>query len=708
MRLLLLLLLPAFAQADEGMWLPEQIPAIAQEWAERGLEIDAEQLADPLGAPLGAIVSTGGCSASFVSPEGLVATNHHCVERYLQFLSDGENNRHQDGYVASARERELNVGPTARLRVVESFEDVSARIQTGITPRTKDAARHELIERARKELVDACEQEADRCFVVSFLGGSTWRLIRTRELRDLRMVYAPPMGVGQFGGEVDNWMWPRHGADFALLRAYVAPDGSPADFDEANVPYRPPHHLEVAAGGVDEGDFVMVAGYPGRTGRHKLGSELRWAAEVSLPQGRELREQVRAVLQKHADATPEGAARLGAVINGLSNGIKNREATLTGLRLGDLVSQKEAEDAAFRAWASANKKRGKARAKAFVELEELALLRLRRARAEETANWLGRVADLLSIASRSVRWAGERSKDDLERDSGYRDRDRPRIEASFRRLDKSLHLPSDRELFELLSARYVAQPEEARIPQLDAWLSELGGREAAIEALYAEPALTGVDARLALLDMSSAELAASADPWVRLAVALEGYRAPIREAREAEAGALQRLRSQWVSAKAEWHASRGLTMYDDANSTLRLTLGHVTGYAPQDGLVAEARTRLSGIPAKAGAFPFHTTQALLDRIPEGPSSPRADPALGDVPVNFLTTLDVTGGNSGSAVLDGQGRFVGLAFDSNYEGVASDWVFVDAKTRTICVDVRFMLWVMDGEPDAAWVLEELLD
>lgn len=706
--LLLLLLLPAFAQADEGMWLPEQIPAIAAEWAERGLQIDPAQLADPLGSPLGAIVSTGGCSASFVSADGLVATNHHCVERYLQFLSDGENNRHRDGYVAASRAEELNVGPTARLRVVESFEDVTARVLKGIGPRTKDAVRHDRIERARKELVDGCEAEADRCFVVSFLGGSTWRLIRTRELRDLRIVYAPPMGVGQFGGEVDNWMWPRHGADFALLRAYVAPDGSPADHDAANVPYRPPHHLAVHADGVGEGDFVMVAGYPGRTGRHRLASELRWAAEVSLPRGRELRQAVRAVLQRHADATPDGAARLGATINMLSNGIKAREATLAGLRVGDLVAAKEAEDAAFVAWATGDRKQGKARRKAFDELEQLALLRLRRAQAEETASWLGRAADLLGVASRAVRWAGERSKADLERDRGYRDRDRPPIEASFERLDSSLHLASDRELFELLSMRYEALPDAERIPELDAWLAAHGGREAATERLYAEPALASAEARLALLDLSTEQLAASSDPWVSLAVALEAYRAPIRAAREVESGALARLQPQWVATKADWHVSRGLTMYDDANSTLRLTLGHVAGYEPQDGLVAKARTTLSGIPPKAGEPPFDTTPALLARVPDGPKSPRADPALGDVPVNFLTTLDVTGGNSGSAVLDGQGRFVGLAFDSNYEGVASDWVFVDRKTRTICVDVRYMLWAMDGEPKAAWLLEELLD
>lgn len=701
------LLALSLVHADEGMWLPEQIPAIAAEWTDRGLEIDPAALADPLGQPLGSIVSLGFCSASFVSPDGLIATNHHCVEGYLQYLSDGENNHHQDGFLAASREEEANVGPTARLRIVESITDVTRAVVDGIRRRTKDAARLERIERAKKELVAECESEPNRrCYVTGYFGGSAWRLISTLELQDVRIVYAPPMSIGQFGGDVDNWMWPRHGADFAFIRAYVAPDGTSAPYSADNVPYEPPHHLEVAADGVNPGDFVMIAGYPGRTSRHTLAMDLAWRSSEYLPRRKRLLDDVYGILASHANRDDDAAARLGSSMSGLANSSKNSEGLLEGLSRGGLIERKQTEEAAMLTWVDADRRRRSLR-KIYDEMVTRETADQADALADMVVGWATRSADLLGVASTALRAAHERVKPDLERDRGYQERDLPRIAARFERMDRSLHLPSDRDVFAFLLDSYAELPEEAHIPALDTWLEARGGAEAALAELYKEPVLLDNAARQALLTHDVATLEASTDPWVSLAVALETWAGPKRDAEKSDRGANLRLGSAWTAAMRDFHRSQGREMYDDANGTLRLTLGTVEGYSPQDGLVAMPQTTLAGLAAKVGPAPFDAPEALVARTASGPTSEHAYAPLGDVPVNFLSTLDITGGNSGSAVLDGRGRLVGLAFDGNYESIASDWVFVDAVTRCISVDIRFMLWMLQGDERSAWISAELL-
>lgn len=707
MLALVLTLLTSSAIADEGMWLPEQIPEIAPEWTKRGLEIAPEQLADPLGKPLGAIVSLGFCSASFVSPDGLMATNHHCVEGFLQQNSTGENNLHKDGFFAGSRAEELPVGPGGRVQVVESIEDVTSEILRKVKKRTPDAKRKQLVDEAIKRAVGACERQANRrCRVASYRGGAEFRLITGLELRDVRIVAAPPMAVGQFGGEIDNWMWPRHSADFAFLRAYVAPDGSSAIHSTDNVPYRPAHHLEIDPTGAEPDSFVMVAGYPGRTRRHARAEYLRWYAEDYLPTSLALTTEVRAELQRFADADADGEARLGSSISRLSNGIKNSQGLLEGLQRGGLIQRKIDRERELMAWIDADPKRVKAWKSALKEQSDLIDVRNAESVQELYVNWTGRVADLLSVANTAVRWATERPKPDIKRDGGYQDRDRQRIEARFERLDKSLHLASDRAVFELVMKKYQSTPKEARLAGLDAWIEAQGGLDKALDRLYAADSLQSIDGRKALLDKSLAELKASDDPWIELALVFEAWRGPRRKLGKQRAGLSLRVSPAWYAALEAWHEDRGKVLYDDANSTLRLTLGHVQGYTPQDGLIALPQTTVSGMAAKAGPPPFNVPDGLVERARDSEDHRFADEGLGDVPAAFLSTLDITGGNSGSAVLNGNGQLVGLAFDGNYESIASDWIWMQQVTRCISVDVRFMGWVLDGEPKAAWVLKEL--
>jgi len=706
--LIALLFPPAPAQADEGMWLPEQIPEIAEPWQERGLQIPPEQLADPLGEPLGAIVSLGFCSASFVSEDGLMLTNHHCVEGFLQQNSTGERNLHRDGYVARTRADELPVGPGGKVTVVESIEDVTEQVLSRVGRRTRDLKRYERISEAKKRLVADCERErARRCRVATYRGGAEFRLIQAIELADVRIVAAPPMAVGQFGGEIDNWMWPRHGADFAVLRAYVAPDGSVAEHSDDNVPYKPPHHLEIDVTGAEPGSFVMVAGYPGRTARHRRTASLAWYAQSYLPRRQELIQDVHDILVSHAESDEDARARLGASISRLANGLKNGQGLLDGLSHGDLVAEKEQTEAALLAWIDADPGRTRRwRADIDAHLELIHATQQDRDR-EFYASWASRGADLLGIARTAVRWAQEREKKhDIERDAGLQDRDRDRIEARFRRLERSLHLASDREVLERILTAYQQAPAESRIAQLDGWIEAQGGLQPALDRLYESPALADTQARLDLLDQDLDTLQDTQDPWVELALVFESWAGPRREISEERSGARLRLEPAWYAALEAWHAEQGETLYDDANGTLRLTLGTVEGYEPQDGLIAVPQTTARGFAAKAGEAPFDAPAHLVDAARDASQHRLADKALGDVPADFLTTLDSTGGNSGSAVLDGQGRLVGLLFDGNYESIASDWVFLDGLTRSICVDIRWVGFVLDHMEGAERVLDEL--
>lgn len=690
----------ALALAGEGMWMPEQLPELAGTLAEMGLELPAEQLADPTLAPLGAVVSLGGCSASFLSSDGLLGTNHHCVTRYLGYNSSAEADRERDGFLAASRSDELSAGPTARVTIVEQIADVTEAIAAAAGKRTRDAERHDRVERAKKELVATCEEQPGRrCAVVSFYEGTAYRLVTQLELKDLRIVYAPHSRVGSYGGELDNWQWPRHAGDFAFLRAYVGPDGAPAIYSPDNVPYRPPHHLELDTSGVQPGDFVMVAGFPGHTFRHRTVHEIAFERDVAYPHGIQVSDDSLAIFEAEAERDPEARARLGALIGMVSNGRTYRQGMLDGFTTSGVVERKQAQWDELQAWVQADSKRRRRYGKALDELVALIEERqagYRRDQLVRSLQWLR----LLGVTSRAYRLAQERAKPDLERDTGYQDRDLEGIRQSFERLEKTLWLPSDRKQARYLFEQLAALPPDQHVGSLDRFVAERGGIEATVEELYGAVELVDTDARLALLEMDRATFEASDDPWIRLALAREEHLGPLRERNEQRQGAMLRLRPLYMEALL---ASSSGPVYPDANSTLRITVGHVEGYAPRDGVLYLPQTTRAGMVAKAGAEPYDAPERMLST---GPGTRWVDEALGDVPVDFLTTLDTTGGNSGSATLNARGELVGFIFDGNYEAMPADWLFDPELTRSIHVDIRYVLWILDAVEGASWILDEL--
>lgn len=685
------------------MWLPEQLPGMSEQLAEMGLEIPAEQLGDPKSEPLSAIVSLGFCSASFLSPDGLVGTNHHCVAGYLSQASGAEHNYARDGFLASDRASEISAGPAARLYVVESITDVTEDVTGAIKRFTKDAKREQIVTKARKLLVAGCEAQANHsCEVASYYGGQQYRLISKLELQDVRLVYAPPESVGSYGGDIDNFEWPRHAGDFALIRAYVAPDGSSAPYAEENVPYKPATHLKIDPTGAQPGEFVMVAGYPGRTYRYRTAREMQFAQEVSYPYSIALAQDMLAILREHSASSEDASGRLNSSIDQIANGMKYRQGNLDNFQSSDVLSRKQAQWAELTGWIAADPKRTKTYGPVLEELDALQAESEQSFEADTALGYLIWMSDGLWAAHRTYRFALEAEKPDLERDRGYQDRDRPRTLQRLDAIDNTRWEPADRDLTKLMLERILALPADKQPAGLSAWVQEKGGLEGALTALYTAGAFPDAQTRRNWMEQSRSDFASSDNPWIELAVLLEDQTlAPQRQADKARAGAMLRLQPLYMEALLD---SRD-QVYPDANSTLRVTVGHVKGYSPKDAVIYAPQTTVAGMVAKNGEAPFDAPQFLLDAAPSAPQSPWVDAELGDVPVDFLTTLDTTGGNSGSATLNGRGELVGFIFDGNYEAMSADWLFDPALTRSIHVDIRYVMWVLHTQ-GAGHILEEL--
>ena len=696
------------ASAGEGMWVPQQLPEIAEPLQKAGLRLAPEQLADLTADPMGAVVSLGGCTASFVSPGGLVATNHHCAYGAIQLNSTPESNLMDAGFYAAEQGAELSAGPNARIFVLDSIRDVTARVHGAINAAPDEIGRARALEFIEKRLIADCEhEEGYRCRLYAFHGGNEYRLFRNVEIRDVRLVYAPPGGIGNFGGEVDNWMWPRHTGDFAFYRAYVGPDGKPADHAEDNVPYAPQHWLRFSDRPLRDGDFVMAAGYPGSTNRYALVAEFEQTEQWTYPAISRHYKALIDLVEAEGRNNPEIAVRYAATMGGWRNTSKNYDGQLEGFARMDATARKREEETAVLEWLRDQGEAGEPALAAYAELVEMA---------GETGNT--RERDLIlgqlhrqgtvGLAMRLYRNAIERTRPDGDREPGYQQRDQPQIEGAVAQMDRRYHPDMDRILQRYWLQQYVALPEEQRVAVVDEWLG--GDDEAAIEAALDRLAATGLGdpaQRMTWFHSDRSAFERSDDPVIRYAVAVTAVTMEQELERKARAGRILQARPVYMQAVADYRRSQGGHVYPDANSSLRITFGNVMGYRKLDGSRQRPFTRLEEVAEKAtGEEPFNAPQPLLDAIADKRHGGLADRRLRSVPVNFLSNLDVTGGNSGSPVLDADGRLVGLLFDMNWESVSSNWVFDADMTRTISVDQRYMRWVMQEAFPAPGLLEEL--
>lgn len=683
------------AHADEGQWMPKQIAELdAAELKRLGLELTTEQIWNPDDFGLmAAIVNFGGCSSGFISPQGLIATNHHCAYGAIQANSSVEHDYLADGFFAATLGDELQAkGKT--VKVLEKITDVTEQVHAAMEGVTEPAARERAARIAERKLVAECEKGDNRsCTVATFYNGSEIQLHEYLELEDVRLVYAPPSGVGNYGGEVDNWMWPRHSGDYSLLRAYVGPDGKPAPYSEDNVPYEPVRHLEVGTEGVSPGSFVAVLGFPGHTDRYLPAAEMRRQLEQFLPRRVELYGEWIQILEEEGARDPAVKIKVAAKLRGLANRHKNSRGMIEGIRRDRLLARREAEQEALAKWAEGQS--GKYD-DVLPGLDQLADARRETFEADFLLDNAGRGAGTLATAIDLVRRAREKTKPDLERESTYMDRGEKRlwstIEGRLRDYDRTV----DQRLMEAVFARVEKLPEGQRF-------SGMGKGDVA--AYLAKTKLADETVVQGLFDRADpVELEASRDPMIALAREL----VTAIEARELEDDARGgRMRVLGPKYFEMLRAIRKGPVYPDANGTLRFSYATIKGYAPRDGMSATPQTTLKGQVAKAtGEEPFNLPQDVIDAAPKAGETNWADPGLGDVPVCFLATGDTTGGNSGSPMIDGKGRWIGLNFDRVWENIAGDFGYDMTRSRNIGVDVRYLMWNLDVVDGATRLLEEM--
>ena len=695
------------AFADEGMWVPQQLPEIAGPLKQAGLELDPTRLADLTGHPMGAVVSLGGCTASFVSPEGLVVTNHHCAYGQIQLNSTPENNLIEKGFNAATLAQEVSGGPNAKIWVTEQITDVTGKIKAVQDDAMDGPTRERAIDAESKRLVAECEADLGyRCNVSRFFGGVQYRLFKQMEIKDVRLVYAPARAVGNFGGEVDNWMWPRHTGDFTFIRAYVRPDGKAATYSKDNVPYKPKHWLRLGEDGLKAGEFAMIAGYPGSTSRYALAGEFENTATRSYPAWVGHYRDLIAMIEAGGAKSEDVKIRYANTIRGYQNTMKNWQGQIDGFAAMGATARKQAEEAAVLAWLRQQGDAGKPALTAHAKLVEL---QARKEATQDRDRVLNSLGGLFGNAKSLTRLAIERAKPDPQRERGYQQRDMATFEGNLRQFEKRFEPGMDRKILAYWLGKYVALPKAQRLPELDAWLGgdDPASIDRALDAAYAATRLGQTDERLRLMTADRTTIESSTDPFVRLAVKLTPALLAIEEEARSNTGEDARWRPAYLQGVIDYNRSRGVDVYPDANSTLRITYGEVTGYTPRDGVAYTPFTTLEGLAAKATtAEPFDAPSAELAAIRAKQYGGRADAALGSVPVNFMTDTDITGGNSGSPTLNAKGELVGLAFDGNLESVAGNWLFDPALKRTIHVDVRYMLWLMENVEKAPRLLKEM--
>ncbi len=681
------------ATALEGKWTPEQVAKLDKATLD-GLELPLDQLWNPKTGTglLAATVNLSGCSGAFVSATGLVVTNHHCVFSIVAEHSTPANDLITNGFVATGPAAELP-GKGQRLRVPKAFTDVTKVVLGAVPEGADDVQRFKAIDRKTKAMVKECEsQPATRCDVATFWGGLKYVLVEQQDITDLRLVYAPPRAVGEYGGEIDNWMWPRHTGDFAFVRAYVD-----------DKPFQPAAWLPLSPKGTQPGDFVMVLGYPGSTSRELLAEEMTFRADAWYPTIAAYAEEMIAILEGVQD--PAGKIAVASQLKSLHNRGKNARGQIEGLARARTLDKKRASDDAVLSWAKKTAGMQDAIAARAALLDELTAQK-QWFQHDLLLSQLNSSSKALVLAATVARMAREREKPDAERDAAYMERERPRLADVLEREQKSIFLPAEKLMLRAFVKRALALPPGQRLIAIDDAFGAAKDDKAIakkIDALLAKTKLLTLAERVKMGQETPAQLLKRKDPMVDLGLALARDLEKMRDEEDRRSGFSSRVRPVWQETVL---AASKVPVAPDANRTLRVSFARVRGYVPKDGVIYEPRTTLQGMLAKqTGKAPFVVPAKVMAAAAKGPGR-WMDPGLKDVPVCFLADADTTGGNSGSPVVDGKGRLVGINFDRVWENVANDFGYEPSIARNVNVDVRYMLWMLDQVEGARPLLDEL--
>ena len=680
--LLLLVFLTAIQplRADEGMWLPALISQRIADMQAKGFKLSAEDVYSVNQASLkDAVVLFGsGCTGELVSDEGLLFTNHHCGYSYIQRHSSVDHDYLKDGFWAMNRNEELP-NPGLTVSFLERMEDVTAAVLKGYVPTMSEAQRDSVVRANSAVLTKAATADGKglRASVEALYYGNQYFLFVFRVYRDVRLVGAPPSSIGKFGGDTDNWMWPRHTGDFSIFRIYADKDNNPADYSADNVPYRPKKSFKISRAGVKEGDFTFVYGCPGSTKEYAMSEDVRYVSEVSDPQKIALRTLRLDNMKKHMGESPAVRIQYSSKAASVSNAWKKWQGEAKGIDKNDVVNVKRDYERRFSEWAKGTRYDG------LVEkLGELFARRNPYYLAYEYYTETARTIELLSFAS-SLR-------------NAYPDADA--VHSVAESFFKDYYQPIDEENFvAVMDAFDKKMPDEFKPAWFKDKLAELGSIEALRDYVFKGSLLTDKAGVMALTADDKDKVAA--DPALEMYDAF--YRWYYDELRPVINGVNSEISLAYRDyMQGQMDFEKDKAFYPDANLTLRVAYGHVEGYSPADGVYYYPVSTLKGIIEKDNPdiFDYDIPQKLRDIYAEG--------GYESQPVCFLATNHTSGGNSGSPVINADGNLIGINFDRVWEGTMSDIVFDPEICRNISLDIRYLLFCIDRIGNASYLFDEM--
>lgn len=692
-------------QADEGMWIVNMLNRITMaEMQGMGLNLTAEEIYDINNASLkDAIVrlNGGSCTGEVISSQGLVLTNHHCAYDAIQGFSSTENDYLTDGFFAKAVDQEKNIDDFV-ISFLVRIDDVSERMLSEVTSAMSEDERDAAIGEARKAIMAEMNPDGEKELdLKSFYYGNEFYIFEYKTYRDVRLVAAPPESVGKYGGDTDNWMWPRHTGDFSMLRIYAGEDNEPADYSETNVPYQPKRHLRISMDGVSEDDFTMVMGYPGSTDRFLSSWGIEQALDLYNPSVVEVRDLKLQTMKKHMDADPAVRIQYAAKYAQTANYWKYYIGQSKGLKRLDVQTKKQDLEARFNEWMTETPER-------LSEYE--GTLELISDYYDETdASVRGKVyaleagligCDISLFAFRFYRMAAGLFSEDAEEVAATQGAMTEYVNGHFREYDQS----TDRDLFVNLMTKFQEDIDPAFHPSFFELVADKykGDFSRYADKMYAKSFLVDAD-RCAEFIASPSQKVMNKDLAIIVGnSAIQTYFAGMANPAEAKFNRGYRM---LVKGLREMDSDQAIA--PDANSTMRITYGAVQPYKAADAVNYDFITTANGVlEKKDNSNPeFVVPDALDELIRNRDFGPYADES-GELVVCFIHGTDITGGNSGSPVMDANGDLIGCAFDGNWEAMSGDIAFEDELQRTISVDIRYVLWILDKFAGADNLINEM--